>query len=71
MKYTKTESILWLAFAGSCLQYLSRLVPYLCVLDTLTIDWMGGVLHRTKTLATGGDCCDFYLCKKGSKWDES
>lgn len=50
---------------------LSRLVPYMCVLDTLTIDWMGGVLHRTKTLATGGDCCDFYMCKKGSKWDES
>jgi len=50
---------------------LSRLVPYLCVLDTLTVDWMGGVLHRTQTLATGGDCCDFYMCKKGSKWDKS
>lgn len=49
---------------------LPRLVPYLCVLDTLTIDWMGGVLRRTRTLATGGDCCDFYLCRKGSKWDE-
>jgi hypothetical protein len=33
------------------------------------VDMMGGVLHRTKTLATGGDCCDFYVCKKGSKWD--
>ena len=35
----------------------------------MSIDWMGGVLYRTKTLATGGDCCDFYICKKDSKWD--
>ena len=48
---------------------LSHLVPYMCALDTMSIDWMGGVLHRTKTLATGGDCCDFYICKKNSKWD--
>ncbi len=48
---------------------LSHLVPYMCALDTMSIDWMGGVLHRTKTLATGGDCCDFYICKKDSKWD--
>ena len=48
---------------------LSHLVPYMCALDTMSIDWMGGVLYRTKTLATGGDCCDFYICKKDSKWD--
>ena len=48
---------------------LSQLVPYLCALDTLSINWMGGALYRTKTLATGGDCCDFYICKKNSKWD--
>ena len=48
---------------------LSHLVPYMCALDTMSIDWMGGVLHRTKTLAAGGDCCDFYICKKNSKWD--
>lgn len=48
---------------------LLRLVPYMCVLDILSIDWMGGVLHRTKTLASGDDCCDFYICKKGSRWD--
>lgn len=48
---------------------LLHLVPYMCVLDTLSVKWMGGVLYRTKTLATGGDCCDFYMCKKGSKWD--
>lgn len=49
---------------------LAHLVPYMCVLDIMSIDWMGGVLYRTKTLATGGDCCDFYICKKGSKWHE-
>lgn len=48
---------------------LLHLVPHMCVLDTLSVEWMGGVLYRTKTLATGGDCCDFYMCKKGSKWD--
>ncbi|EOS66989.1 L-2-amino-thiazoline-4-carboxylic acid hydrolase [Oscillibacter sp. 1-3] len=48
---------------------LPHLVPYLCALDTLSIDWIGGKLRRTKTLASGGDCCDFYICKKGSKWD--
>ena len=50
---------------------LLHLVPYMCVLDIMTIEWMGGVLHRTKTLATGGDCCDFYICRKGSKWEKS
>ena len=48
---------------------LPHLVPYLCALDTLSIDWMGGALYRTKPLATGGDCCGFYICKKDSKWD--
>ena len=41
----------------------------MCVLDTLSVDMFGGVLYRTKTLAEGRDCCDFYICKKGSHWD--
>lgn len=48
---------------------LLHLVPHMCALDTLSVEWMGGVLYRTKTIATGGDCCDFYVCRKGSKWD--
>lgn len=48
---------------------LPQLVKYLCALDTMSIGWMGGSLYRTKTLAAGGDCCDFYICKKDSKWD--
>ena len=48
---------------------LSHLVPHMCVLDIQSVEWMGGVLYRTRTLASGGDCCDFHICKKGSKWD--
>lgn len=48
---------------------LLHLVPHMCVLDIKSVEWMGGVLYRTKTLATGGDCCDFYVCRKGSHWD--
>lgn len=47
-----------------------ELVKYMCVLDIMSVDMIGGVLHRTKTLAEGKDCCDFYICKKGSKWDK-
>lgn len=47
-----------------------ELVKYMCVLDIISIDMMGGILCRTKTLAKGKDCCDFYICKKGSKWDK-
>lgn len=49
---------------------LPQLVKYLCALDTMPISWMGGALYRTKTLAAGGDCCNFYICKKNSKWDK-
>ena len=42
---------------------LPQLVKYLCSLDTMSIGWMGGALYRTQTLAAGGDCCDFYICK--------
>lgn len=45
------------------------LIPYMCEMDFSSVDLMGGVLKRTGTLATGADCCDFYICKKGSKWD--
>lgn len=47
-----------------------ELVKYMCALDIMSVDMLGGILHRTKTLAEGKDCCDFYICKKGSKWDK-
>lgn len=48
---------------------LANLVPYMCAVDTLSVDWTGGRLYRTQTLAAGGELCDFYICKKGSHWD--
>lgn len=45
------------------------LISYMCEMDYISVELMGGVLHRTGTLATGASCCDFYVCKKGSKWD--
>ena len=41
-----------------------ELVKYMCVLDTMSVDMLGGVLHRTKTLAEGKDCCDFHFYRK-------
>lgn len=49
---------------------LPHLVPYMCAVDTMSFDWMGGRLYRTQTLASGGELCDFYICRKGSKWDK-
>ena len=49
---------------------LPQLVPYMCAVDTMSFDWMGGRLIRTQTLASGGELCDFYICRKGSKWDQ-
>lgn len=49
---------------------LFNLVPYMCAMDIMSVEWMGGVLYRTKTTAEGADSCDFYICRKGSKWDK-
>lgn len=41
-----------------------ELIKYMCVLDIMSVDMMGGVLYRTKTLAEGKDCCDFIYVKR-------
>lgn len=46
-----------------------ELLPYMCAMDYISIEQMGGVLTRTKTLARGDKLCNFYICKKNSKWD--
>ena len=51
-------------------EHHEELIPYMCKIDYETFKLMGAVLHRSSTLAEGGDCCDFHVCKKGSKWDE-
>ena len=48
-----------------------ELLPYMCKLDYILIEQMGAVLIRTKTLANGDNMCDFYICKKGSKWENA
>ncbi|MDO5546194.1 MAG: L-2-amino-thiazoline-4-carboxylic acid hydrolase [Eubacteriales bacterium] len=45
-----------------------ELIPYMCQMDYISIDMMGAVLYRTQTLAAGGECCDFHVVKKDSKW---
>ena len=42
---------------------LTFLTPHMCVMDYPTIEYKGGKLLRTKTLSTGGDCCDFHVVK--------
>ncbi len=42
---------------------LEFLTPHMCVMDYPAIEYKGGKLHRTKTLSTGGDCCDFHVVK--------
>ena len=51
-------------------EHHEELIPYMCKMDYETITMMGGVLKRKGTIATGADCCDFYVCKKGSQWDK-
>lgn len=41
-----------------------ELVPYICVFDFILSKLQNTGLQRTKTLAKGGDCCDFRF-KKG------
>ena len=38
-------------------------MPHMCVMDYPTIEYKGGKLLRTKTLGSGGDCCDFHVVK--------
>lgn len=42
----------------------SELAQYLCRLDFVLADIMGMKLERTKTIATGGDFCDFRYSRK-------
>ncbi len=43
---------------------LMFLMPHMCVMDYPTIEYKGGKLIRSKTLGSGGDCCDFHVVKK-------
>ena len=40
---------------------VSELMPLFCELDEVMIALEHGVLHRTQTIAGGGDCCDYFI----------
>ena len=40
---------------------VSELIPLFCELDNVMITLQHGVLHREKTLAAGGEYCDYYI----------
>ena len=40
---------------------VSELMPLFCELDEAMIALQHGVLHRTQTIAGGGDCCDYFI----------
>ena len=51
-------------------EHLEELIPYMCEMAFISVDLMGGVLYRTGTPTEGAPMCDFYVCKKDSKWDQ-
>ena len=40
---------------------VSELTPLFCELDEVMIALQHGRLHRTQTIAGGGDCCDYFI----------
>ena len=43
------------------------ILPAMCRTDYITFEAMGAILHRNKTLASGDDCCLYYMTKPGSE----
>ena len=44
---------------------VQELMPLFCELDEVMISLQHGVLHRSQTLAAGGEYCDYFIT--GSK----
>ena len=40
---------------------VAELMPLFCELDEVMITLQHGVLHRKQTIASGGDCCDYFI----------
>ena len=40
---------------------VAELMPLFCELDSVMITLQHGVLHRSQTIASGGDYCDYYI----------
>ena len=46
------------------------ILPAMCRTDYITFEAMGAILHRNKTLASGDDCCLYYMTKPGSEAEQ-
>ena len=46
------------------------ILPDMCKTDYITFEAMGVILHRNKTLASGDDCCLYYMTKLGSEAEQ-
>lgn len=47
-------------------EHMEEFLPCMCRMDYGTYDMVGAELIRTKTLAAGDDCCNFYVRRKES-----
>lgn len=47
---------------------VEELMPLFCELDNVMITLQHGILHRQQTIASGGECCDYYIT--GNREDE-
>lgn len=47
---------------------VEELMPLLCDLDHLMIHLQHGVLHRRQTIASGGECCDYFITGDKEVW---
>lgn len=47
-------------------EHMERFLPCMCRMDYGTYDMVGAELIRTKTLAAGDECCNFYVRRKAS-----
>lgn len=43
------------------------ILPGMCRTDYIMFEAMGVILHRDKTLASGDDCCHYYMTRPGSE----
>ncbi len=75
---TDEEFTLYYTRCGLCELARKRghldILPAMCKTDYITFKAMGVILHRDKTLASGDECCHYYMTKPGSdaehRWQE-
>ena len=82
MTYTYCEAAMWHIMMPAAFRYLSETEPDwdIPALKRRSRQVYRQIVSRTPDIGsmtknplrvcmTGGDCCDFYICKRDSKWD--